>query len=121
MERPFSPQERNDIKTRFKKGQSGNPKGRPKGRRNNAALLNDVLFKKIRIKDAHGFHNIPKIVAAVEVCLNNALEGDLRSFVKMKEIAEKFQLLKPGSSLEQEITRITRTIVDPKDPDGSGH
>jgi hypothetical protein len=32
------------------------------------------------------------------------------------EIAEKFGVLKPGS-IQQEITHITRTIVDPRDPD----
>src|SRR5437870_4554911 len=83
----MSEEERKDIKTRFKKGQSGNPNGRPKGRRNNAGLLSDSFFKAVRIKDAQGFRNVPKIVAAAEVCLNNALKGDLRSFVKVMDIA----------------------------------
>jgi Family of unknown function (DUF5681) len=109
-------EERNDVKSRFKKGQSGNPNGRPKGRKNNAGLLSDVFFKTVRIKDAQGVRSVPKIVAAAEVCLNNAIRGDLRSFAKAMEIAEKFQLLKPGS-IEREIVSITRTIIDPKDPD----
>jgi hypothetical protein len=73
-----------------KKGQSGNPKGRPKGRKNNAGLLSDAFFKTVRIKDAEGFRNVPKIVAATEVCLNNALKGDLRSFVKLER--DEFKL-----------------------------
>jgi hypothetical protein len=112
-------EERKDIKSRFKKGQSGNPKGRPKGRKNNAKLLSDAFFKTVCIKDAQGTRNVPKIVAAAEVCLNNALKGDLRSFVKVMEIAEKFELLKPGS-IQQEIAVIRRIIVDPKDPDAFG-
>jgi len=111
--------ERKDIQTRFKKGRSGNPKGRPKGRKNNAGLLSDAFFKIVRIKDAQGIRNVPKIVAAAEVCLNNALKGDLRSFVKVMEIAEKFELLKPRS-IQQEIAVIRRIIVDPKDPDAFG-
>src|ERR1700712_3187435 len=99
---------RKDIETRFKKGKSGNPGGRPKGRRNNAGLLNDAFFKKIKIRDAHGVRSVPKIVTAAEVCLNNALKGDLRSFAKAMEIAEKLGALQPGS-IHQEITRITRT------------
>jgi len=109
-------EERKDIQTRFKKGQSGNPKGRPKGRKNNTGLLSDAFFKNVRIKDAQGVRSVPKIVAAAEVCLNNALKGDLRSFAKAMEIAEKFGVLKPGS-IHQEITHITCTIVDPRDPD----
>jgi Family of unknown function (DUF5681) len=108
--------ERKDIQTRFKKGQSGNPKGRPSGRKNNAGLLSDAFLKKVRIKDVQGVRNVPKLVAAAEVCLNNALKGDLRSFAKAMEIAERFGVLKPGS-FQQEVTHITRTIVDPKDPD----
>ena len=96
-------------------GQSGNPKGRPKGRKNNAGLLSDAFFKTVRIKDADGFRNVPKIVAAAEVCLNNALKGDLRSFVKVMEIAQKFEPLKPGST-QQEIAVIRRVIVDPREP-----
>jgi hypothetical protein len=109
-------QERKDIQTRFKKGQSGNPRGRPRGRKNNAGLLSDAFFTTVRIKDAAGIRSVPKIVAAAEVCLNNALKGDLRSFAKAMEIAEKFGVLKPGS-IQQEVTHITRTIVDPRDPD----
>src|SRR3979409_2480066 len=109
-------EERKDIKSRFKKGQSGNPNGRPKGRKNNAGLLSDVFFKTVRIKDAQGVRSVPKIVAAAEVCLNNAIRGDLRSFAKAMEIAEKFGVLKRGA-IQQEITHITRTIVDPRDPD----
>jgi hypothetical protein len=112
-------EQRKDLQTRFKKGQSGNPKGRPKGRKNNAILLSDAFFKNVRIKDAQGTRSVPKIVAAAEVCLNNALKGDLRSFVKVMEIAEKFELLKPGS-IQQEISLIRRIIVDPKDPNMTG-
>src|SRR5712671_2858028 len=109
---------RKDIQTRFKKGQSGNPKGRPKGRKNNARLLSDASSKTVRIKDAEGFRNAPKIVAATEVCLNNALKGDLRSFVKVMEIAQNFEPLKP-ESIQREIAVIRRIIVDPRDPDAS--
>jgi hypothetical protein len=109
----MSDNKRKDIQTRFKKGQSGNPKGRPKGRKNNADLLREVFFHPVRIKDAQGYRSVPKLVAAAEVCINNALKGDLRSFVKVMEFAEKFEILKPGP-IQQEVTHITRTIVYPK-------
>jgi hypothetical protein len=106
--------ERSDILTRFKKGRSGNPSGRPKGRKNKTAQLRDVLYREILVKDAQGSRSVPKIVAAAEVCLNNAIKGDLRSFVKIMEIAQKFHLIEPSADTPEQITVIRRIIVDPK-------
>jgi hypothetical protein len=106
--------ERPDILTRFKKGQSGNPRGRPKGRKNRAAQLRDVLYRNILVKDGRGSRSVPKIVAAAEVCLNNAIKGDLPSFVKIMEIVHKFQLIENSPTLPEEITEIRVTYVDPK-------
>jgi|SRR6266849_9460765 hypothetical protein len=106
--------DRNDFKTRFKKGQSGNPAGRPKGRKNTASSLQEAFLKTLRVRDGQGTREVSKIVAAAEVCLNNALKGDLKSFAKVMEIAERFKLLDVVSSPPQ-ITRIQRIIVDPKE------
>ena len=40
--------------TRFKKGQSGNPKGRPKGSINLLTLLNKVVNTPITLTDQNG-------------------------------------------------------------------
>jgi Family of unknown function (DUF5681) len=109
----MSDKERRDIQTRFKKGQSGNPSGRPKGRKNKASQLRDVLFRNIVVKDSQGSRTIPKIVAAAEVCLNNAIKGDLRSFAKIMEIAQKLELVENFPTAAREITEIKETIVGP--------
>jgi hypothetical protein len=106
--------ERPDIQTRFKKGQSGNPRGRPKGRKNRAAQLRDVLYRNILVKDGRGSRSVPKIVAAAEVCLNNAIKGDLPSFVKIMEIVHKFQLIENSPTIPEEISEIRITYVDPQ-------
>jgi hypothetical protein len=106
--------DRPDIHTRFKKGQSGNPNGRPKGRRNEGIQIRDVLLKPIRIKDGTGVRTVPKIVAAIEVCLNKALTGDMRALEKMIRLAERMDAIQWLPPIP-EITHITRTIVYPKD------
>lgn len=111
----MSTEDRPDIHTRFKKGQSGNPSGRPKGRKNDAIQIKDLLFKTIRVSDSAGVRSVPKIVAAIEVCLNKALKGDIRALEKIMKIAEKLELFKWAPPV-REITCIRRIIVDPKDP-----
>src|SRR5262249_40927871 len=39
------------IETRFKKGQSGNPKGRAKGRRNVKSEIEEIAYKTVNVKD----------------------------------------------------------------------
>ena len=104
---------RKDIETRFKKGRSGNPGGRPKGKKNSSTLLRDILFKQVSVTDSQGVRKISKFEAAAEVCLNNAIKGDLRSFTKIMELATELELVKPASDIP-EIIHITRTIVDPR-------
>ncbi len=111
----MSTKERRDFGTRFKKGQSGNPKGRPKGRKNNSSIVRDVLFKPIRINDGNGPRSVPKIAAALEVCLNNALKGDLRALTKVLDVGERFNSFQPEPD-EPTILEIREIIVDPKDP-----
>jgi hypothetical protein len=66
------------------------------------------------VKDGQGSRLVPKIVAAAEVCLNNAIKGDLRSFIKIMEIVQKFNLIEDSPELPGPVVEIRRTIVDPK-------
>jgi hypothetical protein len=110
-----SSNDRPDIQTRFRKGQSGNPKGRPKGRKHDAIQIKDLLFKTIRVNDGNGIRSVPKLVVAIEVCLNKALKGDLRALEKIMKMAEKLESFQWAPSM-REITCIIETIVDPKEP-----
>ena len=108
-------EERNDFKTRFKKGRSGNPKGRPKKDNNASVSLRDAFLATVRVRDGQGTREVPKIVAALEVCLNNALKGDLKSFVKIMEVVARHKLLDAITG-PPPVSLIRRTIVDPKPP-----
>jgi hypothetical protein len=61
---------------RFKPGRSGNPKGRPKGSRNIASIVADVLARRIRTKIDGETQRILPTEALVHVVLRKALNGD---------------------------------------------
>jgi Family of unknown function (DUF5681) len=79
--------------TRFQKGQSGNPKGRPKGRKSVGKILRDALHRTIEVRDADRVRTMSKIEAVIEVTLNKALKGDHRSFAKLMDVADKLGII----------------------------
>ncbi len=63
----------------FKRGQSGNPRGRPKGVRSEADILNALLNKKITIQERDGTRQISVLEATYHRIAQNGLKGDLRA------------------------------------------
>ena len=83
--------------TRFKKGQSGNPKGRPKGRKSVGKILRDALHRTIEVREGERIRTMQKIEAVIEVNLNKALKGDHRSFAKLMDVADKLGIVEKPS------------------------
>ena len=73
--------------TRFKKGQSGNPKGRPKGSLNVAAVLTRTLREKVVINENGRRKTVTKLEAAVKQLANKAASGELRALRQLVDLA----------------------------------
>lgn len=65
--------------TRFAKGQSGNPKGRPKQSRNLVSLIDEELDKSVVIQENGKQVQLTKREALVKRIVNAALSGDAKS------------------------------------------
>lgn len=65
--------------TRFKPGQSGNPKGRPKGAMDTHRLIDAILNKKVSATIDGVPTRISKKQAMLLRLANNAASGDLKS------------------------------------------
>ena len=64
--------------TQFKKGQSGNPKGRPRGAKNMATLFTQALKERVTVTENGRRRSISKQEALVKHLVNKALSGDRR-------------------------------------------
>jgi hypothetical protein len=65
--------------TRFRKGLSGNPRGRPKGTRNFGTVFNSALQEKVGINENGKRRTITKLAAACKQLVNKAASGDLQA------------------------------------------
>ncbi|MEJ6595273.1 DUF5681 domain-containing protein [Parasphingorhabdus sp.] len=65
--------------SQFKKGQSGNAKGRPRGKRNMASLVGDVLAQKVTVTANGKRKRVSSETALLLRLREKALGGDLRA------------------------------------------
>ena len=81
------------VNRQFKPGQSGNPRGRPKGRKNLPTTFADVLSRPIKVRDKNGkIRTLTKLEAIIESITNKALAGDANAFAKIMPWAEKLEV-----------------------------
>jgi len=63
----------------FKPGHSGNPKGRPKGAKNEATILREIMHQRMEIREGGRARKISRLEALLLRCLEKALGGDLKA------------------------------------------
>jgi len=71
------------LHTRFKKGESGNVRGRPKGARNLAGVLERELNAPVTINENGQRKTITKFEAVIKLLVNQTLKPDLRALQQL--------------------------------------
>lgn len=89
----------------FKPGQSGNPRGRPKGTRNLSTDLADISSRRIPIRENGKERRISRQEAVLLSLFNKALQGDVKAATSIINMAIK---LAPQGEAEPE-TRVSET------------
>ena len=112
------------ISTRFKKGQSGNPRGRPKGSLNVASALRKAMREKVVISEHGKRKTITKLEASSKQLVNQAASGKspaLRYLFELAQQIEKREDQSPDScaslsEIDQEVIQGLLSRFQPQEP-----
>jgi hypothetical protein len=77
------------VKSQFRKGQSGNPRGRCKGQRNLEPVLQEVLGQTVTVKQGGKAQRMSKGEALIRILLTKAPNGDPKAIKAVLELCEK--------------------------------
>ena len=78
--------------TRFKAGQSGNPKGRKKGCISVEAATFSELNSKVKIREGDQEYSVTKLAALIKSRINAALKGDRHAFADVMRLLDRLEV-----------------------------
>lgn len=84
--------------SRFKPGQSGNPKGRKPGSRNVMTLLAETLFDTVKVRENGKVRRVPAIQACLLNLRNQAIKGDPKALDRFIRLASLYHSAQPETS-----------------------
>ncbi len=86
------------LATRFQKGQSGNPKGRPRGTKNLKTDLMEELRETIVVREGDRTVRMSKQRAMIKTVMNKSLKGDPRAIITLIRLMTRFAEPDGGST-----------------------
>ena len=91
--------------TQFVKGQSGNPRGRPRGTKNFATLLNEVLNERVTVTENGGRRRLSKCHAIAAQLVNRSANADFRAMKILLDIVRDIE--RPNEPVPGETTEFS--------------
>jgi hypothetical protein len=76
--------------TQFKKGKSGNPKGRLRGSRGVSAVLRDVVRQKIPVTENGKTRRVPALEVMLRRLANDAVRNDPRALKLILSLVDRY-------------------------------
>jgi hypothetical protein len=88
--------------TRFANGQSGNPRGRPRGAKNFTTLLEEALHEPVTVTENGGRRKVSKLQAIVTQLVNRSATADFRAIKilldKLRDIERETEPASPETA-----------------------
>ena len=99
--------------TRFAKGQSGNPRGRPRGAKNFTTLLEEALNEPVTVTENGGRRKVSKRQAIVTQLVNRSATADFRAIKILFEIVrENERQTEPASAETAEFSEADQKVIE---------
>ena len=86
--------------SRFAKGQSGNPRGRPAGAKNLSTLLSDALNETVVVTENGGRRKVSKRQAIITQLVNRSATADFRAIKILLDIMRAIEVQNESASPE---------------------
>src|SRR5262249_9433959 len=106
------------VQTRWKPGQSGNPKGRPKGHRNIRSELLQIASQKIAVRDGDKERHLSLLAANFLAHAIKGAKGDACSSTLVFNLAEKMKVVPAEESYRIETVNAAAGAAKPRPTDG---
>jgi hypothetical protein len=95
----------------FTKGNSGNPKGRPKGSKNLASIVMQECGQRVRVNGPRSSRTVAKLEAVVMQLGNKAAQGDLRATRDFLPLVERSEDAMNSASASPEIHELDKRFL----------
>jgi hypothetical protein len=100
------------VAHRFKKGKSGNPRGRPNGARNFSTLLDRELNSRITIEQGGKVKKLSRREALAKGLVNDSLKGRDRAREKLLDYVERSDSSRQSRATREEVSQKDREIIE---------
>lgn len=98
--------------SRFQKGKSGNPRGRPKGSKNLTTIVLKESRQRVRINGPRGVRDITKLEAAVMQVGNQSAQGNLRAAREFFGLVQKSEESAQGSGNPLHLGELDLPVIE---------
>src|SRR5438132_13328802 len=98
--------------TRFKKGQSGNPRGRPSGSKNLATVLSEALNELVIVAENGGRRKITKRQAIITQLVNQSAKADWPATKILLDILQAIEARTEPNSAEASFDPADEKVIE---------
>ena len=100
------------ARTRFKKGQSGNPRGRPKGTKNLKTDLLEELQEHIPVREGNREYRLSKQRALLKSLTAKAIKGDARAANVVLNLVMRILEDQPPALVDDDLTGEDQELLE---------